>query len=77
MRPAADTAAATAPLEQLPQLVKPADLAHRLAVSLSTVYGWHTEGRLSAYRLGDGKGALRFDLADVEAFLASRREARG
>lgn len=60
--------------DTLPELVTVQDLARRLRVGRSTVYAWHAEGRLPAYRLGEGHGGLRFSLADVQAFLEARRE---
>ena len=73
MRSAVAQVDARAP-EALPALVTVQDIARQLRVGKSTVYGWHSEGRLPAFRLGDGRGALRFLLSDVIAFVESRRE---
>jgi excisionase family DNA binding protein len=47
-------------------------LAAFLAVSDRTVRDWIRRGHLPSYKLG---GSRRIDPADVEAFLAARREA--
>lgn len=44
-----------------------ADVAQLLGVRPRTIYTWHDEGLLRGYRLG--KRLLRFDAADVRAFL--------
>ena len=58
--------------DALPELVSVQDIARQLHVGKSTIYSWHAEGCLPAYRLG---GALRFALSDVLAFIDERREA--
>ena len=45
-----------------------------LAISARTVYDI-PEDRLPRYRLGAGRGAVRFDPADVEAYRTSCRSA--
>ena len=61
-------------IEALPVLLTVQDIARRFHVGQSTIYEWHRLGRLPAYRLGDGTGALRFSLEDVLAFLEAQRE---
>ena len=48
-------------------------LAEKLEVSERTVRNWMKSGELASYRLGD---ARRIDPADVDSFLAARRETR-
>jgi predicted DNA-binding transcriptional regulator AlpA len=56
-------------------LVRPAPLAKDLGVSLSSVFRWRKAGDFPpAYRLGPG--SIAFDKAEVEAWLAARREPK-
>jgi excisionase family DNA binding protein len=48
-------------------------LAKRLAVSERTIRNWVDRGELISYDLGDVR---RFDPADVDSFLAARRDTR-
>ncbi|MFN8160887.1 MAG: helix-turn-helix domain-containing protein [Solirubrobacterales bacterium] len=48
-------------------------LAEYLAVSDRTIRDWIRRGDLPSYKLG---GSRRIDPADVEVFLAARREVR-
>lgn len=48
-------------------------VAQQLGISRRAVYDLADRGILPCYRLGVGRGALRFDPADVEAYRASCR----
>jgi excisionase family DNA binding protein len=48
-----------------------AEVAERLGVSDRTVYRWIANGELVAHRLG---GSVRISEADLELFLAARRD---
>lgn len=50
-----------------------ATLAKRLAVSDRTIRDWIRKGIIPSYKIG---GARRIDPADVDSFLAERREER-
>jgi predicted DNA-binding transcriptional regulator AlpA len=55
--------------------LSPEDLAGRYGVALQTVYGWNKSGGGPAYlKIG---GLVRYRLADVEAWEASRTVERG
>ena len=56
-------------------LLRPADVARRLAVSRSWVYQAAMDGRLPAIRLGGPDGPLRFIAADVDSCITQAREA--
>lgn len=57
--------------------LKPKDLAQRLNVSLSTVYGLIESGRIACHRFGKGRGAVRVSEEDLAAYLANcRRDVR-
>ena len=50
------------------------EAARLLAVSVSTLYGWVWQRRISFVKVGR---ALRFEIADLEKFIqASRTQAR-
>jgi len=46
------------------------EAAHFLAVSVSTLYGWVWQRRISFVKVGR---ALRFDLADLEKFVEANK----
>lgn len=48
-------------------------VAKRLGVSTALVYQLVAQGRLACYRIGLGRGAIRFAESDVDAFLATCR----
>ncbi len=54
-------------------LLKPRQLAEKLNVSLSTVYGLIESRRISCHRIGRGRGAVRVSEEDLAAYLASCR----
>jgi excisionase family DNA binding protein len=56
-------------------LLRPADVARRLAVSRSWVYQAAMDGRLPAIRLGGPDGPLRFIADDIDNCIAQAREA--
>ena len=49
------------------------DVATKLGVSSALIYALVAEGKLVCYRIGLGRGAIRFNDADVDAYLASCR----
>lgn len=49
------------------------DVAARLKVSPSLVYQMVESGKLVVYRIGNGRGAIRFRPEDIEAYLESCR----
>jgi excisionase family DNA binding protein len=53
--------------------LKPHDVAERLNVSLSTVYGLIESGKLACHRIGRGRGAVRVSEEDLGAYLESCR----
>ena len=57
-------------------LLKPRQLAERLNVSLSTVYGLIESGKIACHRIGRGRGAVRVSEADFDAYLTSCRVER-
>jgi len=61
-------------VETLPSLLRVSDIARAFSLGKSSIYEAHSAGRLPGYRLGDGKGGLRFAVSDVLRFLAERRE---
>lgn len=52
------------------QLVNVNEAAHFLAVSPSTLYGWVWQRRIPFVKVGR---AVRFDMADLERFVAQNR----
>jgi excisionase family DNA binding protein len=52
------------------RLLKVQEAASYLAVSVSTLYGWAWQRRIPSIKVGRG---LRFDLADLEAFIEGNR----
>ena len=54
-------------------LFTPESLAVYLSLSERTIYDWIKRGDLPSYKLG---GARRIDPADVDAFLAARKEGK-
>ena len=49
------------------------NVAERLGVSSALVYSLVAEGKIPTYRIGLGRGAIRFTEADLSAYLASCR----
>ena len=56
------------------QLLKPSDVARRLSVSRSWVYGAASDGRIPSLRLGGPDGPLRFIETDIEEWIAQARD---
>lgn len=54
-------------------VLKPRELAERLKVSLSTVYGLIDAGKIACHRIGCGRGAVRISEEDLAAYLESCR----
>ena len=52
-------------------LLTPREVAERLKVSLSTVYGLVESGKLACYRIGLRRGAVRVSEEDLAAYLES------
>jgi excisionase family DNA binding protein len=59
--------------DQTERLLKPAEVAERLAVSRSWVYDAADDGRLPAVRLGGPSGPLRFVARDLEGWIEEAR----
>lgn len=55
------------------QLLRPRDVAKMLAVSVPKVYQLAAAGELPSIRLGS---SIRFDPADVVAYIRGKRRAR-
>ena len=58
------------------KLISASELAGGRGVGRATVYAWVRQGRLPALRLGR-RGVLRFDPADLEPWLQSKRDDGG
>jgi excisionase family DNA binding protein len=54
-------------------LLKVRDVAERLAISASSVYALVEAGRIACHRIGIGRGAIRIDERDLDAFLDACR----
>jgi len=71
---------AIAEVTPIRQLIKAADVARRLGVSISWVVQ-HASGKrrpyLPAVKMGPGRSPLRFDPADVEKFIDECRRLAG
>ena len=59
--------------DQRKQLLTVADVATWLSVSSSLVYQLVESGKLPVYRIGNGRGAIRFRPGDIESYLDSCR----
>ena len=59
--------------ERRTMMLKPAELAERLKVSLSTIYGLIESGKIACHRIGRGRGAVRVSEPDLAAYLESCR----
>jgi excisionase family DNA binding protein len=49
------------------------EIQNRLRVSRACVYALIESGRLPAIRIGVGRGTIRVDEADLDAFVTARR----
>jgi hypothetical protein len=69
-----------AEVKPIRQLIKAADVARKLGVSISWVVQ-HASGKrmpyLPAVKMGPGRSPLRFDPADVEKFIDECRRIAG
>jgi len=52
-------------------LLRAADVAQQLGISTRAVYDLAAAGKLACHRLGAGRGAVRFDQADVNEYRAA------
>ena len=52
------------------------EVSKQLGVSPKTVYALVEAGKLKCYRIGVGRGTLRFDEAQIDEYLLSTQEAR-
>lgn len=50
-------------------------VAERLGVSQALIYQLSADGRLPCYRIGLGRGAIRFTEQDVQAYLDSCKQS--
>jgi len=80
VEPAKVLPAALAEVKPIGQLIKAADVARKLGVSISWVVQ-HASGKrkpyLPAVKMGPGRSPLRFDPADVERFIDECRRIAG
>lgn len=71
---------ATAEVKPIRQLIKAAEVARKLGVSISWVVQ-HASGKrkpyLPAVKMGPGRSPLRFDPSDVEKFIDDCRRIAG
>ena len=71
---------ATAEVKPIRQLIKAAEVARKLGVSISWVVH-HASGKrkpyLPAVKMGPGRSPLRFDPSDVEKFIDDCRRIAG
>jgi excisionase family DNA binding protein len=58
-----------------PRLLRPGQVAHRLGVSRSWLYGAAKDGRIPSIRLGGPDGPIRFIESDLERWLEHARSA--
>jgi len=56
-------------------LLTVSDVAELLSVSESLIYRLASNGEIPSYRIG--KGALRFRMEDIDAYLSSRLQGKG
>ena len=59
------------PVDTNPELLTVEDVARRLNMSDSFVYGAVADGRLKHHRLGKGQGGIRISEDQLAAFLAN------
>jgi len=62
--------------DQPQRLLTVADVADWLSVSASLVYQLVESGKLPVYRIGNGRGAIRFRPEDVDSYLNSCRSEK-
>ncbi|MCA9034543.1 MAG: helix-turn-helix domain-containing protein [Planctomycetaceae bacterium] len=62
--------------EKQERLLTVAEVAEWLSVSNSLVYQIVDSGKLPVYRIGNGRGAIRFRPDDIEDYLASCRSEK-
>lgn len=55
------------------RLLRVREVQERLRVSRACVYALIDSGQLPSVRIGIGRGTIRVDLNDLEAFVAARR----
>jgi excisionase family DNA binding protein len=55
------------------QLLRVGDVAQRLGISRSLVYKLVESGKLLCYRIGAGRGAIRFSECDLQDFILQSR----
>lgn len=53
------------------------EVAGLLRVSANCVYDLVSKGKLGCYRVGTGRGAIRVERNDVDAYLAACRTEKG
>jgi excisionase family DNA binding protein len=57
-------------------MFKVPEVAQQLNCSISTIYGLVDTGKLVAYRIGQGRGAVRIAQTDLDAYLESCRSQK-
>ncbi len=55
------------------RLLTVADVAEWLSISSSLVYQLVEAGKLPVHRIGNGRGAIRFQAEDIDAYLSECR----
>lgn len=61
---------------QTPRLLTVIEVSDWLSVSASLVYQLVDSGKLPVYRIGNGRGAIRFRPEDIESYLAACRSEK-
>jgi excisionase family DNA binding protein len=61
------------PVQDVNRLLTVAEVAEKLNVSPSLVYQMVETGKLPFLRIGNGRGAIRFQGEDIQAYLDSCR----
>ncbi len=59
----------------LPPLLTVKEVSTMLRVSPSLVYGLVDSGKLSCFRIGKGRGAIRISQSDLENFLINSQQS--
>ncbi|MFH1147465.1 MAG: helix-turn-helix domain-containing protein [Pseudomonadota bacterium] len=50
-------------------LFRPDEVAAYFDLSVSTIYSWIDQGKLTAYRIGGSRGTIRITREDIERLL--------
>jgi len=66
------TSTAASPSLLLDRLIDSKRLGRRLRCTLQTLHNWRTKAGMPFIRMGIGRGAIRFDILEVEKWITSR-----